>query len=33
MTAQCEVQDFISLVTLPVRPGLLWNMDKIEKKN
>jgi hypothetical protein len=33
MHSRCEVQDFIWLVTLPVRPGLLWilwNMNKIE---
>jgi hypothetical protein len=32
-TARCEVQNFIRLVTLPLRPGLLWllwNMNKIE---
>jgi hypothetical protein len=31
-TEQCGVQDFIWLVTLPVRPGLLWilwNMNKL----
>jgi hypothetical protein len=31
-TAQCGVQDFIWLVTVPVRPGLLWilwNMNKL----
>jgi hypothetical protein len=33
MTAQCGVQDFIWLVTLPVRPGLLWILWKMNKLN
>jgi hypothetical protein len=32
-TAQCGVQDFIWLVTLPVRPGLLWTLWNMNKLN
>jgi hypothetical protein len=32
-TAQCGVQDFILLVTLPVRPGLLWILRNMNKLN